>query len=273
MEIKNIDIEIVKSKANNKISDNPYAPKHPFRMLVIGPSGCGKSNVVVNLLIEYLNFDRIYVYARDLEEDKYKMLMEFFELMDEKINKKLTKRGRAAQDSDMWTTATFTQVSSDEDIIDTNSLNPDNRNLVVFDDLVSLGRKNQHKVVDLFIRGRKRNCSLIYISQTFFEIPKSIRLQANYVILFQINDARELQELRKTLATRVSTQDFRDMYAEIVNTPYQFMFIDSCAKDVENHIRMGFDKCMISKSRPKSKFGRHKTPVAKFNNSSESSES
>ena len=58
----------------NKTEHNknwPYIPDHPYRMLIIGDSGSGKTNALINLMNEQKYIDKIYFYARDLNERKY----------------------------------------------------------------------------------------------------------------------------------------------------------------------------------------------------------
>ena len=62
---------------NNKDHNKklPYIPDHPYRMLIIGDSGSGKTKPLVNLIKEQDldNFiDKIYLYAKDLSEPKYR---------------------------------------------------------------------------------------------------------------------------------------------------------------------------------------------------------
>ena len=53
----------------------PYLPDHPYRILVIGSSGSGKTNTLINLINEQDDIDKIYLYARDLNEPKYQFLI------------------------------------------------------------------------------------------------------------------------------------------------------------------------------------------------------
>ena len=52
-------------------------PDHPYRILIVGSSGSGKTNTLLNLIKEqdYHVIDKIYLYARDLSEPKYKFLI------------------------------------------------------------------------------------------------------------------------------------------------------------------------------------------------------
>ena len=53
----------------------PYIPDHPYKILIIGGSGSGKTNALINLINEQNDVDKIYVYARDLNEPKYEYLI------------------------------------------------------------------------------------------------------------------------------------------------------------------------------------------------------
>ena len=56
---------------NKKLSEKwPHIPDHPYRILIIGGSGSGKTNTLLNLINEQHDIDKIYLYARDLNEPK-----------------------------------------------------------------------------------------------------------------------------------------------------------------------------------------------------------
>ena len=62
----------------NKIEHNknwPYIPDHPYRILIIGGSGSGKTNVLLNLIENQPDIDKIYLYAKDLYKGKYQNLI------------------------------------------------------------------------------------------------------------------------------------------------------------------------------------------------------
>ena len=62
----------------NKTKHNknwPYIPDHPYRILIIGGSGSGKTNVLLNLIENQPDIDKIYLYAKDPYEAKYQYLI------------------------------------------------------------------------------------------------------------------------------------------------------------------------------------------------------
>ena len=53
----------------------PYIPDHPYRILIIGGSGSGKTNVLLSLIENQPDIDKIYLYAKDEYEAKYQYLI------------------------------------------------------------------------------------------------------------------------------------------------------------------------------------------------------
>ena len=113
----------------NKTEDNknwPYIPDHPYRILIIGVSGSGKANVLLNLIKNQSDIDKIYLYAKDPYEAKYQYL----------INKREGVRVKHFNDP-----KAFIEYSNDmRDVYkNINYYNPakENRILIVFDDMIA----------------------------------------------------------------------------------------------------------------------------------------
>ena len=144
----------------------PYIPDHPYRILIIGGSGTGKTNVLLNLINNQQDIDKIYLYAKDPYEDKYQYL----------INKRESVGLKHFNDP-----KAFIEYSNDmHDVyknIDNYNLNKENKILIVFDDMIAdmINNKKLNSIVtELFIRGRKLNISLIFITQSYFKVPKDV---------------------------------------------------------------------------------------------------
>ena len=71
-----INLDSITNENNKKHNEKwPYIPDHPYRILIIGSSGSAKTNTLINLINEQNDIDKIYLYARDLNEPKYKILI------------------------------------------------------------------------------------------------------------------------------------------------------------------------------------------------------
>ena len=71
-----INLDSIVNDNNKKHNENwPYIPDHPYRILIIGGSGSGKTNTLLYLINEQRDINKIYLYAKDLSESKYKLLI------------------------------------------------------------------------------------------------------------------------------------------------------------------------------------------------------
>ena len=79
--------------------------------------------------------------------------------------------------------------------IDEYNPNKKRKILIVFDDMIAemLSNKKLNQIVtELFIRDRKLNISLVFITQTYFALPKNIRLNSTHYFIMEIPNKREL---------------------------------------------------------------------------------
>ena len=124
------------------------------------------------MLIEPLiYYDEIHLYAKNLEQDKYQNLIK-------KMNEISKKTGY-----DVMT------VSNDAIIPVTHLPYDDNQKLIIFDDYVC--EKNQRQIIDYLIQGRHKNCSVIYLTQSFYKTPRDIRLNCTHFCIFDFPSSRE----------------------------------------------------------------------------------
>lgn len=231
MDIRNFDDVVEEYVPRQKAkSKNPLAPVHPFRMLVVAASGGGKTNLVCNLVMDYLVWDRLYIFAPDLTEDKYVWMIGTLKAIEDKYNEI-----NETDEQMVWFS------DKPEDIPDVNDLDENYQNVVIIDDSV-VNKAANERVSELMIRGRKRNASVIYQTQSFFNVPKVMRLQANYVVLFTVAGQNELREICKVFATQVEYAEFKKLFAQCTGRPFGFMLLDLKTSKAPMKIRCGFDQ-------------------------------
>ncbi|GFY66226.1 uncharacterized protein TNIN_287711 [Trichonephila inaurata madagascariensis] len=132
-------------------------PKHSFRLLIAGASGTGKTNLLLNFIYDYLEFDNLFVCAKDMFEPKYAKLKEKYTMFHSvDINEMLIKYPKKKRKIMLELYETFgkkgTLFSSDtKEFITVDDLDPSCKNVVVFDDCMT--DKNQKSIEDFFIRG------------------------------------------------------------------------------------------------------------------------
>ena len=205
---------------------NELAPKWPFRMIVVGSSGSGKTNMVLDLIQKYIPWQVLIVYARHMGPA--------YEALRRKVE---AKERRLKRPISFWSDTL-------EDAIPVDELSPENRNLVIFDDFV-LDRKHQDVISDYFVRGRHRNCSCIYISQSYYDIPKIIRTNSSHVAIFKGYNGHDLVGLWKDHGAGMKRGDFERYLREATRRPYGFAFIDNSPARAELRWRIGFDTLVL----------------------------
>ena len=82
-------------------------------------------------------------------------------------------------------------------------------------------------VTNLFIRGRKLNISLTFITQSYFKVPKDVRLNTTHFFIAKILNKRELRDIAINHLSDISTKDFDDIYRECTAEPYSFLVNDT----------------------------------------------
>ena len=102
--------------------------------------------------------------------------------------------------------------------------------LIVFDDTIAdimTNKKFQAIVKELFIRCRKLNISLVFIKQSYFSVPRDVRLDLTHYLTMKINNRKELQNIAINHSADIDYQDFMKIYRECTKEPYNFLTIDT----------------------------------------------
>ena len=102
--------------------------------------------------------------------------------------------------------------------------------LIVFDDMIAdmLSNKKLNPILTkLFIRGRKLNIYLVFIIQSYFAIPKNIRLNSTQYFVMKIPSKRKLQQVVFNHSSDVDFQNFMNLYKKCTSKPFSFLVIDT----------------------------------------------
>ena len=102
--------------------------------------------------------------------------------------------------------------------------------LIHFDDMIAdimTNRRFQAIIKELFIRCRKLNISLVFITQSYFSVPKDVRLNSTHYLIMKINNRRELQNIAINHSADIDYGDFMKIYRECTKEPFNFLAIDT----------------------------------------------
>ena len=110
--------------------------------------------------------------------------------------------------------------------IDDYNLSRKRKILIVFDDKITdimSNNKFQAIIKELFIRRRKFNISLVFITQSYFSVPKDVRLNSTHYLIMKINNRKELQNIKINHSAEDDYNDFMRICREYTRKPYSFL--------------------------------------------------
>ena len=180
---------------SNKKKSSSENDDWPFRMLIIGPSGSGKTNTLLHLIDQFHPIDKIYLYAKDTDEDKYQYL----------INKREQAGIKNLNDP-----RAFIEYSSDmNDVLqDINNYNKNinKKVLIIFDDMIAdIMRSEKFKAI---------------VKELFIRTPKDARLNSTHYILMKIGNKKELKSIAEENSGHLDFKDFLKIYNHCTDKPY-----------------------------------------------------
>ena len=185
----------------------------------MGGSGSGKANTLLNLINNQPDIDKMYLYAKDPYEAKYQYL----------INKR-EKVGLDHYDD----RKAFMEYSNDMQDFYKNieDYNPgkNRKVLIVFDDMIAdiINNKKLNPIVtELFIRGRKLNISIAFITQLYFKVPKDVRLNSTHFFIMKIPNKRELQQIALNHSSDIDFKDFMKIFKKYTAETYSILVNDT----------------------------------------------
>ena len=204
----------------DKKTPNPNKDLHgfdiPFRLCCVAPSGSGKSNWVVNLISLFSQgkgtFAQVFIICKDKEEPLYKYLAS-------KSDQICIREGLHS-------------------LPDLDKFDKEIASLVVIDDMML--DKNQDKVLQYYIRCRKKSVSIAYLAQSYFVIPKVVRNNCNYLVLLKLSGDRELGLILKENSLGVDKKQMLSMYKYATQEKFSPFIIDIESTEDDLKYRKGF---------------------------------
>ena len=173
----------------------------------------------MNLIKNQQDIDKIYLYAKDPYEAKYQYL--------------INKREKVGLDHFNDPKA-FLEYSNDMLDVYKNieDYSPDNKRKVriVFDDMiadVTDNKKLNPVVKEWFIRGKKLNISIVFITQSYFRVPKNVRLISTHFFIMKIINKGELEQTALNHSSDIGLKDLMKIYEKCTVEPCSFLVNDT----------------------------------------------
>lgn len=267
---KRIDFYL-KTGSFNKEYYNPNAkegaPIHPFRLCEVGPSGVGKSNTILEIIKLCACFSKIFLvsangttetlwlFAKTKLGDKLKIVEDLEDLPELPSITKSTKqkkadrlkrqeqqsRSRDEADNEPEDNDEKHPESDDDGPTDMEDCVGKSQKLIIFEDQVYENKERQRLINTWFCRSRNHNYSVILTSQRFFDIPRTVRANSNYFILFAIPVDSEIIKMIREIQVPHSREQFIKAFKDCTAKHKDFMLIDGVETNPIHKVRHNWD--------------------------------
>ena len=213
--------DFVKTKKVHNPGFANHAISIPYRLLIASPSGSGKTNSLLALIYHFDNsFQEIVVCCKSSSEPLY-------ELLENKV-----KNVRIYENGDI---PNITEFSKFDEKTKKYKRIDNLQRLIVFDDLIN--DKNANKMAaEYYIRGRKLGFSMVYIGQSYYQIPKIIRDNTQYFILGRNLLNKDLKMILSAFPSRLALNEFAQLYNDLLDEPLDTLIINIEKRNVRKNI-------------------------------------
>ena len=243
LSVDNIDDYLDDDKDDPKFKHaiHPLLIRPKSRIIVVGGSGSGKTNFLCNALMKpQLKFEKIYMYSKNLFQPKYQFIKKELDNTEFLLNKKTrAKKQQPYKIVEVWSDNINDLISLDE-----LKKNKEYLNLVIIDDFPILSKQMQDTVGRFFTQCRHYNCTIIYLQQLYFQLPRSVRNNLSHIVIFQNNNKKEKDMLAQQLGGNLEKGQFSRLYNKILSKKYNWMLIDNTTDDINMMYRSGYTKLL-----------------------------
>lgn len=200
-----------------KTDKSTFKEQHPFytqisRTLLCGSSGSGKTNLLIHVLKEPLiYYEQITIYSKTIDQPKYKELDKFYTDL--------------SKDYKIPIFHSFRNGSVEP----VESLDKIKYKLIIFDDYI-LQTKEFEKMISYFVLGRHHLCNVIFLSQSYYNTPKEIRINCSNFCIFGLPTRREIRSVL-TDHQGITEQQFLNN-----TTGFDFISINKITKKVTKNL-------------------------------------
>ena len=210
-------MDVINFNLKEKINKHHKLLPNSLRALLVGPSGCGKTNLLINLLLQpgWLDWDQLIIVTPTSDQEIWDIVKEFGE-------------------DETFPVSFLTPDEAPDTIEDFED------SLVVFDDCMLDSQTAPKK---LFSQGRHKNVDVLYLFQKYTEVPKLLRDNCNFIILFNGIDGDAIRQIHRVWCTGdMSLENFQKWFSQSTSEPYSFIVID--LTDRKTKFRQSFDKVL-----------------------------
>jgi hypothetical protein len=234
--LKNIVLDL---EPRITFNHHPNLPSS-FRALLIGASGCGKTCLLLQMLLEpgFIDYNNLIIFTTTPQQQEYQLIKHGFEnnLTKESIASivlnqhqfkgipipQLMKKYAELHTQSGGITITLTDKINE--LIPPDKLSKTKKHLIVFDDCITT--TNQNNLSTYFNKGRHNSCNSIYLSQSYFDLDRMIRLNSNVFILFKLNQRNKVDIYNSIIGSIMDKQKFYSLADNTWSSKHSYIAIN-----------------------------------------------
>jgi len=208
-------VEKIPQHNTNEVEYDPLLPRHPFYILAVGPRHMGKSNCMVDLICNKIGpnfFDLIIIYCKTIQDDvKWEVLL---------------RHGVAPELIHTHYDEALLRKEYDDICKIRETLFPDLRSLIIFDDMIADNVSNKHHVDmigQLAAMGRHKGISVVFASQYYKALAPLIRTNTTHLLVFFQTNGDEFDKIQKANCAHLSKETFWKIYNSVFDGSDPYM--------------------------------------------------
>ena len=262
------DLKIKVHPAPQYVSKQPRSdvlPSLPCRGIVLGPSGSGKTVVLVDLVLRHYRglFERIYVFSPSVHLDSTWLPVKRYVEEELQVDQKEEPSFFDTWDAQALKEIYETQVSVVQEM-KKRKMKTIYNILIIVDDFAD-DPTIMHKqggytsggsmLNTLFVRGRHSHISTIVSTQKLRLIGTTIRVNAQFMLVWRLRNRLELQALLEELSAVYPIKTLEEMYNVATEEPYSFWYILLTARRKEDMFYLRFEQRMLVNNKQAPEWG------------------
>ena len=220
-------------------NNHPNLPSS-FRLLLIGASGAGKSALLLQCLIEpdFIDYNNLIIFTPTLAQQEYQLLKHGFEnglskeniasiLLNQEDYKGIPIPLLCKKFAELHKPTGGITISLTDKIgtsIPPDKLDKNKKNLIIFDDCIT--HANQNILGSYFNKGRHNSCNCMYLTQSYFDLNRMIRLNSNFLVLFKLSQRNKNDIYSSVVGPIMDKKEFDSYVDNVWSKKYSYVCID-----------------------------------------------
>jgi hypothetical protein len=200
----------------------------PMRVIMYGPPGSGKTNCLLNWIYQMGAFAEYYVCARNTDQPLYQSFFDIIRALEKKLKRQL-----------------LFVCHEPAEMPDLDTLTNDgNHKLFIYDDQLSSTTREYAMMEKPFIMGRNLGVSVVFLSQSWSGIARTIRISCDYVVVLKLNSQDDIKRIIRDASLDIKPEQLLTMYTEATTTMNSFFLIDKVTNDPALKFRRNFARTL-----------------------------